>query len=314
MRLDKYITWNWFAVFSPWLAYEFLYIMLSLPKAVEKIPEPDFEILIIPGQNDEESGESETVLVKKMILQNEHFEKKLNKTTEIKSVIGYSLRGLLAVFIALKVNGQTNWNWGLVLLPVWVYLFVQYVFAYSFRVWGNSILASLNLSDIQEGQEIDPEVAIKISHAKQLISASFLSVILTLVPAFIFILLVSRLQAKNFTTFMIILPVFIILFCCFCCVFVGITCLASVDTDEMTKEIDRNETQAQENPLTVNETEGYRPPEPVSEKATKDKESNTMPPEGSTPIYGTFNNINNEINEEHKSSTLPTTTIDADID
>lgn len=47
------------------------------------------------------------------------------------------------------------------------------------------------------------------------------------------VLLVSRLEAAQFTTFIILIPVFLILGCCMCGVFCGICALSSVDTNHL---------------------------------------------------------------------------------
>ena len=53
------------------------------------------------------------------------------------------LRIWFIVFLASKVNGDVNWSWGIVLLPVWFYIFKQYIFAVIQRQWGLSIIQSI---------------------------------------------------------------------------------------------------------------------------------------------------------------------------
>lgn len=192
MRLDKYTNWDWFAVFSPWLAYEFVQVLLTILPAFSPIPPPNLDALSQFSDNEDE-GEND-LLMKKVTLENEHFEKIFTRATERKSLVGHLLRAWLAVFLALKLNGTVDWNWGLVLLPVWVSLLTQYLFAYFFRAWGHSVLDSVDMSDLEAGSEV--ERAAKIQQGQQLVSASFIAVLLTLAPAFMAILLVSRLQVS----------------------------------------------------------------------------------------------------------------------
>ena len=53
------------------------------------------------------------------------------------------LRIWFIVFLASKLNGSVSWNWGIVLLPVWFYIFKQYMFAILQRQWGMSIVHSI---------------------------------------------------------------------------------------------------------------------------------------------------------------------------
>jgi Transmembrane Fragile-X-F protein len=190
LKLDKYTNWNWFAVFSPWLAYEFVQVMMILPIAFGTTPPPNFETLSF-NVDDEESGESD-LLMKRSLLENEYFEKLFNRATERKALVGHLLRGWFAVFLALKLNGQVDWNWGLVFLPVWVSLLSQTLFAYYFRVWGISILETIDPRDLDAGSAMERNT--KLVHGQQLLSASYIALFLTFVPAFMAILLVSRLQ------------------------------------------------------------------------------------------------------------------------
>ena len=193
MRLDRYTNWNWFAVFSPWLAYEAIQVLITIPTAFSPIPLPNFDALSLCAE-DEETGEND-MLMKKILLDNEYFEKVFTRATERKSFVGHLLRAWWAVFLALKLNGTVDWNWGLVLLPVWVSFLTQYLFAYFFRQWGHSVLDSVDVRDLEAGSEV--ERAAKIQQGQQLISASFIAVVLTFAPAFMAILLVSRLQVRT---------------------------------------------------------------------------------------------------------------------
>ena len=57
------------------------------------------------------------------------------------------------------------------------------------------MLDSVDVRDLEAGSEV--ERAAKIQQGQQLISASFIAVVLTFAPAFMAILLVSRLQVRT---------------------------------------------------------------------------------------------------------------------
>lgn len=190
LKLDKYIDWNWFAVFSPWLAYEVVQVMMIIPIAFGKIPTPNFETLSF-NADEEESGESD-LLMRRSLLENEYFEKLFTRATEQKALVGHLLRGWFAIFLAVKLNGQVNWNWGIVFVPVWVSLLSQILFAQYFHSWGMGILESIDPRDVDAGSAM--ERSTKLMQGQQLLSASYIALFLTAVPAFMAILLVSRLQ------------------------------------------------------------------------------------------------------------------------
>jgi hypothetical protein len=129
------------------------------------------------------------------MLENEYFEKLFTRATERKSFVGHVLRAWLAVFLALKLNGQMNVNWGLVLLPVWVSLLCQYLFAWHFKHWAKTVLDTIDPRNVDPGSEM--ERAAKTQQAQQLISAHFIAILLAAGPAFMAILLVSRLQVRT---------------------------------------------------------------------------------------------------------------------
>ena len=45
------------------------------------------------------------------------------------------LRIWFAAFLAAKIDQSVGWSWGLVFLPVWLYLFMQYAFAVYYHYW-----------------------------------------------------------------------------------------------------------------------------------------------------------------------------------
>ena len=93
IKLDNVIDWNWFAVFSPLLFCEGVLIVQCV------------RVNILPFLNPEY-----------------HF-----KFDALNSCIIHVHIAWFAVFVALKLNHQNEWNWGFVLLPVWVYLGINII-------------------------------------------------------------------------------------------------------------------------------------------------------------------------------------------
>lgn len=65
----------------------------------------------------------------------EYFEKIIAQKNEQKSILVSLLRIWFAAFLAAKIDGTVDWNWGLVFLPVWVFILLQYIYALYFRHW-----------------------------------------------------------------------------------------------------------------------------------------------------------------------------------
>jgi hypothetical protein len=99
LKLDNLIDWNWFAVFSPWLANECVLSVRALRVAIMADPDLYYDT------------------------------REVLKLNALRDFVCHLVRAWLAVFIALKLNNQNDWNWGLVLLPVGVYIVVNIAFS-----------------------------------------------------------------------------------------------------------------------------------------------------------------------------------------
>jgi hypothetical protein len=94
------------------------------------------------------------------------------------------------------------------------------------------------------------------------------------------VLLVSRLEAGHFSTFIILIPVFMLLGCCMCGVCCGFCALASVDTNQL----DGSEAGSDDPSARMMPQETYTPPPVV---VGDDVESNGGQKQDSAE-YGTF--------------------------
>ncbi len=277
MRMDRDIHWSWFKVFIPWFLYEGVHVVSLLQLALfTTVAPPDFENLTLIVEEGH-SGEEE-IFMQKIALESKYFEALLEQKNAQKTILVCLLRAWLAVFLALKLNGN-DWNWGLVLLPVWVYLFAQYVYSYVLRAWGLSKLSGLNVEGIMAGAETDPMAVARLQQGNELLSSSFFGCLFQAVPLFMALMLVCRLQVSSYSTFLIILPVFLSIGCCCCAVFCTICCLSVVDMDGLNDEMEK---QRQQQEGAGGGEKEYTPPNPLDVEAGVQHTANP------SAEYGTF--------------------------
>ena len=254
MRLDDYIEWSWFKVFIPWFLYEILQILTNITLSfLTIIPKPDLDnigLMLEEGQNGEEE-----IFMMKIELESQYFEKILEQKESQKAILIHLLRIWLGIFLALRLDHIVNWNWGLVLLPIWVYLFIQYIIVFLYSRWGANKLVDINIEAIESGEEKDPIKIVNFQQGGQLSASSSVLCLSQIIPLFMALLLISRLEIQdNITTFVIILPVFIGIGCCCCVVFCAICMLSVVDMDKMEAEMKQHRGEGEEDGA-------YSPPE-----------------------------------------------------
>lgn len=263
MRLDENIRWNWFAVFSPWFIYEANNVLTILMSghAFSTIIKPTDQVQTSVN-NDEHD---DNFFHQKITEETEYFKKVLMQSQDRKQIIVSLIRAWFAIFLAVKSNHTVDWNWGLVLLPVWVYLLVTYIEAYMYRQWGSKKIEENAI--YEEEVNVDPLKQTKAMQGAELLSLSQSScIVTTLGPLLIALLLVCRLEVSSYSTFIIIIPVFITIGCCFCLTFGVICCLSTVDTDSLEKQdieinADGKNFDEEAPPPMINE-EIYTPPPP----------------------------------------------------
>lgn len=238
VRLDSDSSWSYFAVFIPWFLYEIVVTAILTPSAfVTTIPRPD----VSSNLSDNEEGNDDNFM-HKIQKETEYFNKVFEQQAERKSVCVSLLRIWLAIFLALKADGTVDWNWGIVFLPVWLYFLLGYVQAAIIRQWANRELQGVDVTAVETGEDPDLAHAIKVRQGMQLHSVAFSQCFLApIMPLFITIMLICRIQVSgaSYSTFLIILPVFLILGCCCCAVFCGLCCVSCVDTNELEVELEK---------------------------------------------------------------------------
>lgn len=280
VRLDGDTDWSWFAVFAPWFAYEGLAILAALPKAfLQKLIPPNHDLQKVAGDEESQNNNDEEATMAKLQAESEYFEKLLEQDRERRYIIIHLLRIWLAIFLSLQLDNIVNWNWGLVLLPIWIYLFIHYIYAFIYRLWANHKLNGINLDELELGLTQDPIDVIHVQQSSTLSSSAVYLCFAQAVPLFMAIMLVCRLQAGSYSTFLIILPIFIIIGCCCCLVFCGLIGMSVVDTEALDEEIANQQRQ-----------QGGAAATGAGEPGGSEKEATTIysPPPVNDPKYGTF--------------------------
>jgi hypothetical protein len=243
-RLDGYTSWNWFGVFAPWFIYEAIQVTMHGITAFSTVPMPDYSSLkpvsvgVGPMGEDDDDNDAEEYKMKRAHLGAEYYGELYERSQARNEVATHLLRVWLAVFLALQANKDVRWNWGLVLLPIWLHIFKQYVFAGILRTWGVHIMSSIGAGGVIGEAPDDAESGMKRTVGMTIANTSVGTVIGTLPLSFMAILLVCRLEEGVFTTFVIILPVFLFLSCGCCALFCGLFFIVNADTDEMSRRLD----------------------------------------------------------------------------
>lgn len=254
MRLDRSVRWNWFAVFAPWFIYEAMAILnLLYPAFVKKLTPPTHENIQL---NEEEGNAEEELFRKKVEVEMEYFKEVLAQFQSRETIVEHLLRVWLAIFLAVKLNHSVDWDWGLVLLPIWVYFFFKYLMVCVVRRWASSIQQEHNIQPEAMEYESDPVKQVKYMQMEGLYSTSSSGCFAQCAPLFMALMLVSRLDVSSFSTFLILLPIFLVLGCCFIGVCCSVVCLANTDLDEAEQQMKaaqqgQHDPEATYNPPTV---------------------------------------------------------------
>mmetsp|Transcript_23883 Transcript_23883/g.35039 ORF Transcript_23883/g.35039 Transcript_23883/m.35039 type:complete len:532 (+) Transcript_23883:59-1654(+) len=231
MRLDHAVDWSWYRVFVPWFVYEFLALCDEVPVAL--VPVPPVDLTAIQTLEEDPEGMDQEAKVQALMIETEHFRKLLEQAISRKSMVVSVLRIWLALFLAAQLDGRVEWDWGLVLLPVWMYFVAEIVNSWLMRRWGASMLEGLDLeAALEKGEFDDPAQMMKAQHGQELLAAGSTVCCTLAFPVFIAVLLVCRLEAATFSTFIILIPVFLVLGCCCCGVGCGLCFFSSVDLDQ----------------------------------------------------------------------------------
>ena len=218
-------------------------------------------------QEDEEQSEEE-----KFEAEADYYQHLMQQRADQQGVALNAARIWLAAFLATKLNNITNtistaegqaqagadWSWWLVLLPVWVFVAYKYAAAVKALLEGQRVAAALaqqlqeqhqqrKLSGLGSGSDeeeggpdgfpMGPSEMLKAQHA-QVLQSSFLGACCCSAPAYllVFVLLASSLSGASagpISTFIVVLPVFVVLLALLVVAVCAWGCLACVDTEAL---------------------------------------------------------------------------------
>ena len=166
MRLDHEIDLSWFQVFIPWYIYEALALVEKIPVAIPPIPPLDPSVYTAEAYVDEETGETVTPEIHVVMLETERHTKLVEQIAVRVSAVTSLLRVWFALFLAARLDNDTNWDWGVVMFPVWVYFALEIAYAYALRQWGAALVqeADVDVAALEAGVETDPIKIMKFQH------------------------------------------------------------------------------------------------------------------------------------------------------
>lgn len=245
MKLDKVenvVDWNWFAVFAPWFLYEFFVVTALIhPAFIEEIKKPIFGNIHDPSVQ-EEGHDEEDKIMKQILEENAYFSKIFMRSKDRKTIVVCLLRSWQAIFLAVKLNQTVRWNWGAVFVPIWIFLFYQYCYAYMLKIWAAREVNGVDTEALMANPEsLDPLTEQKLQRGQILNGASSMLCFTQLSVILMSVLLVSRLESTTFSTFIIILPVFLGIGFCACAAFCFVICLGCINTEKLDEEMARGE-------------------------------------------------------------------------
>jgi len=253
IRLDRSVRWNWFAVFAPWFVYEAVALLNLLhPAFLKPLVPPTHENIQL---NEEEGNAEEELFRKKVEVEMEYFKEVMTRFQSRETMVEHLLRIWLAIFLAVKLNHSVDWDWGLVLLPIWVFFFYKYLMVCVIRNWAGSIQREHQLDPEHMEYETDPLRQVKYMQMEGLYSTSSSGCFAQCAPLFMALMLISRLDVSSFSTFLILLPIFLVLGCCCIGVCCSVVCLANTDLDKAEQEL-----QAAQGGASANGEATYNPP------------------------------------------------------
>jgi len=148
------------------------------------------------------------------------FSQKIEQRNEAQSNVFVSfIRMWLEIFLVLKLSGAMPVNWWLVMLPVWfIAIFGCFSGCIHFSKAQEIFKAT---SEISEESPINPEeFLLQNEHGNMLLKRALQNFCSCFCVLFLLVLTTYRLQHKDFSTFYIFLPLYVLaglIFFCLCC-------------------------------------------------------------------------------------------------
>jgi hypothetical protein len=236
LRLDGNIEWSWFVVFIPWYIFEGLNILELIPIALATVPPPNLDDYHEMTPATEDDGPDSEVN-RKVQLEAKYYEDLMNQFSARKDMVICVLHLWFSLFLAAKINHDVRWDWGLVMLPIWLYFALHLWVWRHLKKWGESLLVGIDVEGLMSGAvPFEPRMMVKMQVGTDLQAAASSSFYGRLPHLLLALLLVSRLEVSRFSTFLVIFPIFLIIFLCICVVGCGLCCLSSVDPEKLREQ------------------------------------------------------------------------------
>jgi hypothetical protein len=147
-RMDGYTSYNYTAVFAPWIAYEIFAILLCLYCwLIQEIPVP-----VTPDRETEDTAETQdmeqrfTEMITQRIVYTIYHGRSIMKWQYGWEAVDHVLRIVLALLVAMKIDGDVDSNWRTVFVPVYLSMTLWMLIGY----YQYTFLTKTTLSEITE--------------------------------------------------------------------------------------------------------------------------------------------------------------------
>jgi len=197
LRLDQVIDWHWYVVFIPWYIFELCKLAGSIHAATQANPDHP-RLNAAGGVNEAEAGFNRlhTEMERRAAME--------AKRSAIKSIWVSLLSIWQAFFLAAKLDDDVDWNWGIVFVPIWAYLFTELIQTVRLRAHGYELQAA-SMVPMNAGYDRYTVLA-EYMHAKTLLNWSKPKLVWWECMTLMAILLVCRLEVARYSVLFIMIP------------------------------------------------------------------------------------------------------------
>lgn len=84
-----------------------------------------------------------------------------------KKLLNSVLRVWFAIFLALQLDEDVDWDWGLVMLPIWLTFLGDILFSHHMKQWGATMMEGIDVEALQRGEVDDPDVMMRAQVGKR---------------------------------------------------------------------------------------------------------------------------------------------------
>jgi len=204
LKLDAYISWSWLVVLIPVFLFEIMTIAASIPVAYNNITKPNYDNLASSLLEDPDE-----LKIFKLTMDAEYHEKILKKLSAIRYIVVSILICVLVLLIGVKLDKINDMSWGLVFVPVWIYFIFIILDGNHIISMGKKMLS--NIDQNKQAVDMDPIQFAELQRGYALIAAGRSEMCFLWLPISIAILVVCKLEFGNYSYFIVLIPLFIII-------------------------------------------------------------------------------------------------------